>query len=147
MKKLLTFVTSVAFAVLVMVGVATILPRTARAEGSTTSNSSSTTKEKTYTYVAQPNDTYSQMARKAIQTYGINNKVKLSQAEIIAAETSVTIAAGSPELVIGQTVVIKESAVKDAVTNAQKLTPAQESAWNVYVAGVNFDTSGVGQAK
>lgn len=147
MKKLLTFVTSVAFAVLVMVGVMAILPRTARAEGSTTSNSSSTTKEKTYTYVAQPNDTYSQMARKAIQTYGINNKVKLSQAEIIAAETSVTIAAGSPELVIGQTVVIKESAVKDAVTNAQKLTPAQESAWNVYVAGVNFDTSGVGQAK
>ncbi len=147
MKKILTFVASAAFATLVMVGVATILPRTARAEGSTTSNSSSTTKEKTYTYVAQPNDTYSQMARKAIQTYGINNKVKLSQAEIIAAETSLTIAGGSPELVIGQTVVIKESAVKDAVTNAQKLTPAQESAWNVYVAGVNFDTSGVGQAK
>ncbi len=136
------------FAVLVMVGITAILPHSVSAEG--TNNSSSTSnasKPVVYKYIAQPDDTYSQMARKAIQTYGVNNKVKLSKAQIIAAETNITQAAGSPELLVGQTVEIKESTVKDAVTKAQKLTPAQETAWAVYVPGVNFNTNAVGQSK
>lgn len=139
-------------ATIVLVGVATLLPHTASAEGNKTvaaetTKPATTTSEKTYNYVAQPDDTYSQMARKAIQTYGVNNKIKLSQAEIIAAETNMTIQAGSPELLIGQKVAIKESVVKDWVSKAQKLTPEQEAAWNVYTVGVNFNTNAVGQAK
>lgn len=142
------------FATLMLVGVAAILPRTASAEGTnkavaqeTTKPKSTETKEKTYNYVAQPDDTYSQMARKAIQTYGVNNKVNLSKAEIIAAETNMTIQAGSPFLNLGQKVEIKESVVKDWVAKAQKLTPEQEAAWNVYAVGVNFNTNAVGQSK
>lgn len=147
MKKLLTLSVTTALAVTVMVGIATILPRTASAQSSSQPTTNTTTKEKTYDYVAQTNDTYSQMARKAIQTYGVNNKVNLSKAEIIAAETNITIQAGSPFLNLGQKVSIKESVVKDWVSKAQKLTPEQEAAWNVYTVGVNFNTNAVGQSK
>lgn len=149
MKKLLTFVVSATLATVVMVGIATILPKTVSAQGTSTPSTTSTTNNTsaTYKYVAQKDDTYSQMARKAVQTYGINNKINLSKAKIIAAETNITQAAGSPFLLLGQKVEIKESVVKDAVTKAQKLTPAQEAAWNVYVPGVNFNTNAVGQDK
>lgn len=153
MKKILTLSLTTMIAAIVMVGIATVLPRTASAEGNkavaaeTTKPTTTATSEKTYNYVAQLDDTYSQMARKAIQTYGVNNKIKLSQAEIIAAETNMTIQAGSPELLIGQKVSIKESVVKDWVAKAQKLTPEQEAAWNVYTVGVNFNTNAVGQSK
>jgi len=150
MSKVLTLSLSTVFAVSVMVGVAVILPKTATAAEATpapkTSSSATNSPEKTYNYVAQPDDTYSQMARKAIQTYGLNNKVNLSKAEIIAAETNITIQAGSPILALGQKVAIKESVVKDWVAKAQKLTPTQESAWNVYTFGVNFNTNTVGQS-
>lgn len=148
MKKLLTLSLTTVFATLVMVGLAAILPRSASAQDSSkpATNNTQTTDTKTYNYVAQPDDTYSQMARKAIQTYGINNKVNLSQAQIIAAETNMTIQAGSPILALGQKVEIKDSVVKDWVSKAQKLTPEQVAAWNVYTVGVNFNTNNVGQS-
>lgn len=155
MNKLLTLSLSTVFAVSVLVGVAVILPKSATAadiapapKTSTNATPSTTTSaEKTFNYVAQPDDTYSQMARKAIQTYGVNNKVKLSRAQIIAAETNITIQAGSPILALGQKIAIKESVVKDWTSKVQKLTPAQESAWNMYTAGVNFNTNAIGQSK
>lgn len=104
-------------------------------------------KEVVYSYIAQNGDSYSLMARKAVQTYGAKNKVKLSQAKIIAAETWLTQAAGSPQLAVQQKVTIKEAAVKDSVEKAQKLSATQEAAWNVYAAGVNFNTNAVGQSK
>lgn len=105
------------------------------------------TADETYTYVAQPGDSYTQMARKAIQTYGIVNKVNLSGAQIIFAETNLTIAAGSPVLNQGQTVTIKQADVKNIVGEAQKLTDEQKNAWAYYVPFVDFNTDAVGQAK
>jgi hypothetical protein len=98
-----------------------------------------------YDYVAQPGDSYTVLARKAIQTYGIVNKVKLSQAQIIAAETSLTVKAGSPELNEGQKATLEGAAVKSAVEGAQKLSQAQLAEWQVYVADVDFNTNKVGQ--
>lgn len=155
MKKLLTVSLAAVFATLVMVGIAAIVPSIVSAEDNNKTVTQETakptaktdTKEKAYDYVAQPDDTYSQIVRKAIQTYGVNNKVKLSKAEIIAAETNMTIQAGSPFLDLGQKVSIKESVVKDWVSKAQKLTPEQEAAWNAYTVGVNFNTNSVGQSK
>ena len=152
MKKLLTVSLTAVLAVFVLSGATTLLPKVASAaedtkQKTTTTKPTTTTAEKTFAYIAQPNDTYSQMTRKAIQAYSTTNKIKLSNAKIIAAETNLTIQAGSPQLLIGQKVVIKESVVKDWVTKAQKMTPAQEAAWNVYTLGVNFNTSAVGQAK
>lgn len=101
----------------------------------------------TYDYVAQPGDTFSQFARKAVQTYGKIHKVNLSQSQIIYAETTLTQAAGSPVLVKGEKRAIDESAIKDVVEKAGKLTDAQKNAWNAYTKGVNFNTDIVGEKK
>lgn len=100
-----------------------------------------------YTYTAQDGDSYSLMARKSVQHYSKDNKSNLNQAQIIFAETSLTQAAGSPQLEIGQKVTIKESDVKTVVEKAKKLTPAEQSAWAQYAAGANFDTTHVGVAE
>jgi len=100
-----------------------------------------------FKYVAQPGDSYTLMARKAIQTYGINNKVDLSKAQIIFAETMLTQNAGSPELNEGQSVAIKESDVKNQIEAAKKLSEEQEEAWGKYTVGVDFNTDKVGEAK
>ncbi|MBI2285661.1 hypothetical protein HYU82_02465, partial [Candidatus Saccharibacteria bacterium] len=83
------------------------------------------TADVTYSYVAQTGDSYTKMARKAVQTYGLKNKVNLSPAGIIFAETNLTRAAGSPQLNLGQKVEIKESTVHEWVDKAQDLTDAQ----------------------
>lgn len=99
----------------------------------------------TYEYVAQPGDSYSVLARKAVQTYGLENKVSLSEAQIIAAETWLTINADSPLLDEGQAVSIDKRTVKDQVERAQKLSKAKQALWQPYVAGVNFDTRNNGE--
>lgn len=120
---------------------------TAQAQPQQTQNQQSNTSTAVYKYVAQPGDSYSKIARKAIQTYGLKNKVNLSNAKILFAETNLTQQAGSPLLSVNQAVEIKESTVKDWVERAQKLTATQEAAWNAYTVGVNFNTNAVGQAK
>lgn len=125
-------------------------PATTNAQG--TEDNKKTTEQKdakpaeSYTYTAQSGDSYSLIARKAIQTYGIQNKVKLSQAQIIAAETKLTQAAGSPVLVVGQKVSIKKSDVKTQVEAVQKLSAAEQAEWQYYVQFADFNTDAVGEA-
>ncbi len=153
MKKILTFSATAFVALALLFGVTVLINiQTVQAANEDTSNSANQASEDTpspaaYNYVAQPDDTYSQMARKAIQTYGVVNKVNLSQAQIIAAETNLTIAAGSPVLLEGQKVSIDQAEVKTEVEKAQKLNKDQQAAWQVYTVGVNFNTNAVGQAK
>lgn len=109
-------------------------------------NSNTSSQSQTYDYVAQPGDSYSLIARKAVQTYGIINKVNLSEAQIIYIETNLTQLADSPVLNEGQKVQIKTDDIKAWVEKAQKLTDAQEAAWNVYAQNANFNTNSVGQA-
>lgn len=99
-----------------------------------------------YTYTAQPGDTYTQIARKAIQTYGIDNNVNLTQAGIVFAETNLTQEAGAGELAIGQEVAIDGELVKKWVDAAGQLSEAEQAAWGVYVPLVNFNTDTVGQS-
>lgn len=99
----------------------------------------------TYNYVAQEGDSYSLMARKAIQTYGLENNINLSPAQIIFAETNLTNQAGSPQLYVGQKVAVEVSKVKEWVEKAQQMSSEQQAAWDLYVVGVNFDTNNVGQ--
>lgn len=100
-----------------------------------------------YTYTAQLGDSYSLIARKAVQTYGAKYEVALSQAQIIAAETKLTLAAHSPVLTQGQAVEIKESDIKREVEAAQALSEAHQAAWNRYAQYANFNTDHVGQAR
>ena len=87
------------------------------------------------------------MARKAVQTYGIKNKLKLSGAQIIYVETNITQAAGSPLLNLGEKVNVSENTVKQWVSKAMKLSDSQKANWNYYVQFVDFNTNSVGQAK
>lgn len=101
----------------------------------------------TYKYVAQVGDSYSKIARKAVQTYGLKHDVKLSGAQIVFAETNLTRAAQSPILMAGEKVSVAESDVQSWVERAQKLNDAQKTAWNYYVQFVNFNTDNVGEAR
>ena len=100
-----------------------------------------------YTYTAQPGDSYAKIARKAVQTYGINKNVNLSQAQIVAAETYLTLKAGSPVLSVGQSVSISEADIQAAVERAQGLSEATLKRWESYAAGVDFNTDNVGEAR
>lgn len=110
-----------------------------------TEESAESTNTNTYDYVAQSGDSYTKIARKAVQTYGIINGVNLTPAGIIFAETTLTHEAGSPALNLGQTVSINETAIEDVVEKAVSLTDSQQAAWNYYVQFVNFNTDNVGQ--
>jgi len=115
-------------------------------EAKTEATTTEQTAEAAYNYVAQPGDSYSQIARKSVQTYGAIMKVDISQAQIIAAETFLTQDAGSPLLNLGQKVSIKEAKIEAAVKKAQALSEAQLKLWQLYTVNVNFNTDKVGQA-
>lgn len=114
-------------------------------EKNTTTQNSQKKTEVVYQYVAQPGDSYSEMARKAVQTYGLKYKKNTTQAGIIFAETNLTQLAGSPLLDEGQKVEFTETMVKEWFEKSQKLTDAQKAAWAVYAEGVDFNTNAVGE--
>lgn len=99
-----------------------------------------------FSYTAQPDDSYSLIARKAVQTFGIINKVDLSEAQIIFVETNLTQKAGSLELNEGQKVDINTNTIKEWVEKAGQLSQEQKDAWNVYAQNANFNTNSVGQS-
>jgi hypothetical protein len=109
-------------------------------------DSSEQTSDGHYNYVGQADDTYSQIARKAIQTYGLETGTNLSGAQIVFAETNMTIEAGSQLLEVGQEISIEKSIVKGWVEKAQKLSETEEAGWDYYVQFVDFNTNSVGEA-
>ncbi len=96
------------------------------------------------TYTAQSGDSYTVLARKAVQAYSKDADTNVSRAQIVAAETFLTTDADSPMLEVGQKVTLDKSAVANAVKKAQALTSAELAAWQVYVPYVNFDTDNNG---
>lgn len=120
--------------------------QTATAQEATEQTSEQTQTAEVYTYEAQPGDSYTKMARKAVQTYGVINGINLTEAGIVFAETNLTLAAGSPQLEVGQKVEISESQISDWVKKAQELTDSEQARWNKYTPYVNFNTDSVGQA-
>ena len=112
-----------------------------------TTNESTPSEKTTYTYVAQPGDSYSLIARKAVQTYGAKFEVALSLAQIMYAETQLTQAAGSPYLTEGQEVAIEEDVVKQWVDKALALTAEEQAAWDYYAQMADFNTDAVGEAR
>lgn len=140
-----------ALAIIALFGLAAVgnVPSAAAVEEGTNNRpaeQSQNNDQNTYVYTAQPGDSYALIARKAVQTYGILNKVNLSQAQIIAAETQLTEASNFPALAEGQKVELTPSSVKSAVESAQKLTAEQQAAWQPYVAYVDFNTDTVGES-
>lgn len=100
---------------------------------------------KMYQYVAQPGDSYTQMVRKAVQTYGINNKKNIGNARIVSIETKLSEQAGWPALEVGQKVSFEESKISQAVEAAMKLSEAELALWQTYVPYVDFRTNHIGE--
>ncbi len=100
-----------------------------------------------YSFVAQAGDSYTEIARKAVQTMGILDNINLSQAQIIFAETKLTQAAGSPGLEVGQKVQIAEDMLKGIVEEAVNISEANEALWEEYVKFVDFNTDNVGETR
>ena len=99
----------------------------------------------TYSYTAQPGDSYSVLARKAVQTYGIINDVSLTRAEIIAAETFLTQESNQGLLNEGQSVTFDTAQVKSAMDRAQDLSDGEKAIWATYIPYVEFDTRNFGE--
>lgn len=93
-----------------------------------------------YSYIAKDGDNYTVLARKAVQTYGIRENVKLSLAQIVAAETKLASDAGFPEINVGQVIKFETATVKKVMEDAKKIAGDELTAWQTYVPYVNFDT-------
>lgn len=138
-----TIIVGVAVAV---VGAVTLVPETYAHDGedhSTTEAKASD--EKVYSYTANAGDSYTQLVRKAVQTYGIMHDKQLGNARIVAIETAASEQAGWPFIAEGQVVSFGESTVKAWVTDAMKLSDADVAAWATYVPYIDFDTRGIGE--
>lgn len=105
----------------------------------------STPKEKTYSYTAQAGDSYTQLVRKAVQTYGIDTKKNIGTARIVAIETKASEQAGWPAVNEGQVVSFSQSLVKTWVDAAMKLSADDVAAWQTYVPYIDFDTRNIGE--
>lgn len=100
-----------------------------------------------YRFTAQVGDSYTKIARKAVQIYGITNNVDLSQAQIVAAETFLTAEANFPSVNADEAVELNSDSIKAAVEKAQGLDDAAKARWEKYVPFVDFNTDNVGEAR
>jgi hypothetical protein len=142
------FITIVAASVLFLTTTVSAQDAPVEATPVTTSAEPTGTEDQgTFDYVAQPGDSYSLMARKAVQTYGIETSTNLSGAQIIFVETNLTQAAGSPVLNLGEKVSISRQLVSEWAEKAKSLTEEQQAAWQVYANNANFSTDAVGEVR
>ncbi len=127
--------------------VETTLEETESTESTEASEGEEATAAEAFEYTAQPGDSYSLMARKAVQTSGFETSTNLSEAQIIFVETNLTVLAGSPKLKLGEKVSISKELVKQWSEKAKELTDAQQARWQVYANNANFNTDAVGEAR
>ena len=132
---------------LLVVATASVLAFSNQADAVQNNSEVKNNNKKIYEYVAQEGDSYTKIVRKAVQTYGINNKKDIGKARIVAIETKLTESAGWPLLEIGQKVKLEEDIIAKAIENAMKLNDKDLSAWQTYVPFVDFYTNNVGESK
>jgi len=94
---------------------------------------------KDYSVQAKAGDSYMLLARGAVTKYMEDNKLALTGAQRIAAETTLGVAAGLPELEVGQNVTITKTALQQAVDAAKGLSMKQQALWAPYAADVIFE--------
>lgn len=94
---------------------------------------------KDYSVQAKAGDSYMLLARSAVTNYMKDNKLALTDAQRIAAETTLGVAAGLPELEVGENVTITKTALQQAVDAAKGLSIEQQAVWALYAADVIFE--------
>ena len=94
---------------------------------------------KDYSVQAKAGDSYMLLARSAVTKHMKDNKVTLTGAQRIAAETTLGVAAGLPELEVGENVTFTKTALQQAVDAAKGLSIEQQAVWAPYAADVIFE--------
>ena len=94
---------------------------------------------KDYSVQAKAGDSYMLLARSAVTKHMKDNKLALTGAQRIAAETTLGVAAGLPELEVGENVTITKTALQQAVDAAKGLSIEQQALWAPYAANVIFE--------
>jgi hypothetical protein len=114
-------------------------PQSQEPKPSAPADKNQTTKEvANYSFTAVSGDSYITLARRAVSDHAASAKLNLTPAQRIAAETSITTAAGFPGINIGQVVTFTHVSIKDAVEAAQDLSVDQLSNWQPYANLVSF---------
>ena len=94
---------------------------------------------KDYSVQAKAGDSYMLLARSAVTKHMKDNKLALTGAQRIAAETTLGVAAGLPELEVGENVTITKTALQQAVDAAKGLSIEQQAVWASYAENVIFE--------
>lgn len=87
----------------------------------------------THVFTVAAGDSYTELAREAITSYAHEHQIELSSDTLLNTEVTLTNSAGSPELEIGQTVTIPNTAITQALQaagalNTTRTTSSQPSA-------------------
>jgi hypothetical protein len=94
---------------------------------------------KDYSVQAKAGDCYMLLARNAITKHMKDNKIALTGAQRIAAETTLGVAAGLPAVEVGENVTITKTALQQAVEAARSLSIEQQAVWAPYAENVIFE--------
>ena len=94
---------------------------------------------KDYSVQAKAGDSYMLLARSAVTKHVKDNKLTLTGAQRIAAETTLGVAAGLPELEVGENVTFTKTALQQAVDAAKGLSIEQQAVWAPYAENVIFE--------
>ena len=94
---------------------------------------------KDYSVQAKAGDCYMLLARSAITKHIKDNKLALTGAQRIAAETTLGVAAGLPAVEVGENVTFTKTALQQAVDAAKGLSIEQQAVWARYAENVIFE--------
>lgn len=97
-----------------------------------------------YEFIAQPGNSMSVMARRAVQLYDQKTEaVNLPEPCIVMAETNIVQNLGPRWLAVEENFKIDESLVADFAQKANNLTEEQRAAWKVYSDNAEFNLTDV----
>lgn len=98
-----------------------------------TSAASQAESEANYVYTAVAGDSYTELARASVIRYDLDTEsIDLNTAQVTAAETWVTQDAGSPQIQVGQEVLVSKDSVQKYFEKAAGLSDDSKSKWQVY---------------
>ncbi len=117
------------------------VPATPTAPVAPSASSNQSTTQAQYNFVAADGDSLTLLARRAVDQYAKEQKLTLSPAARVYAETNIVQEFGSRFLNLGENVSIPRSLVEKYVKSSQSLTADDSAAWNVYAVTVDFPSS------
>ena len=101
-----------------------------------------------FVYTAEPGDSYTALARDAVEKYVTESKLSITDAQKLQVESDLAVSAGSPLLDIGQVITIEKSVVAATVKavvppeakadQVKPVTPKDSKETNTTAADYNF---------